>query len=69
MGIVRFLMGIENPDDEAIRAIEGAVNWFERSRLEAPRTTLSSLRLSRDRFSQIQRRKALADFESLSVDL
>jgi PelA/Pel-15E family pectate lyase len=34
VGIVRFLMGIENPDDEVIRAIEGSVNWFERSKLE-----------------------------------
>jgi len=34
VGIVRFLMGIENPDDAVIRAIEGAVNWFERSKLE-----------------------------------
>jgi len=34
VGIVRFLVAIEKPDDEVIRAIEGAVNWFERSKQE-----------------------------------
>ncbi|HUT09840.1 MAG TPA: pectate lyase [Thermoguttaceae bacterium] len=34
VGIVRFLMQIEDPSDEVIRAIEGAVAWFERSKLE-----------------------------------
>jgi len=34
VGIVRFLMRIENPDDEVIRAIEGAAAWFERSKLK-----------------------------------
>jgi PelA/Pel-15E family pectate lyase len=33
VGIVRFLMQIENPDANVIRAIEGAVDWFERSKL------------------------------------
>lgn len=33
VGIVRFLMQIENPNDDVIRAIEGAVAWFERSKL------------------------------------
>jgi PelA/Pel-15E family pectate lyase len=34
VGIVRFLMQIEDPSDEVIHAIEGAVAWFERSKLE-----------------------------------
>jgi PelA/Pel-15E family pectate lyase len=34
VGIVRFLMQIENPSDEVIRAIEAAVAWFEKSKLE-----------------------------------
>ena len=34
VGIVRFLMQIEYPGDEVIRAIEGAAAWFERSKLE-----------------------------------
>jgi len=34
VGVVRFLMQIEDPSDEVIRAIEGAVAWFERSKLE-----------------------------------
>jgi len=33
VGIVRFLMQIEDPSDEVIRAIEGAVAWFDRSEL------------------------------------
>jgi PelA/Pel-15E family pectate lyase len=34
VGVVRFLMQIEDPSDEVVRAIEGAVAWFERSKLE-----------------------------------
>lgn len=34
IGIVRFLMQIDDPSDEVIRAIEGAVAWFERSKLK-----------------------------------
>jgi len=34
VGVVRFLMQIERPSDEVIRAIEGAVAWFERSKLK-----------------------------------
>jgi PelA/Pel-15E family pectate lyase len=34
VGIVRFLMKIEHPSDEVIRAIEDAVAWFERSELK-----------------------------------
>ncbi|MBN1442335.1 MAG: pectate lyase [Planctomycetes bacterium] len=34
VGIVRFLMQMEEPGDEVIRAIEDAVAWFERSKLE-----------------------------------
>jgi PelA/Pel-15E family pectate lyase len=37
VGVVRFLMQIEKPSDEVIRAIEGAVDWFERSKLEGTR--------------------------------
>jgi len=37
VGVVRFLMQIEDPSDEVIRAIEGAVAWFERSKLQGIR--------------------------------
>ena len=37
VGIVRFLMGIENPGKDVIASIEGAVSWFEKSRLEGVR--------------------------------
>jgi PelA/Pel-15E family pectate lyase len=33
VGIVRFLMGIKQPDERVIRAIESAVAWFEKSKL------------------------------------
>jgi PelA/Pel-15E family pectate lyase len=33
VGIVRFLMQLEHPDANVIRAIDGAVDWFERSKL------------------------------------
>ena len=33
VGIVRFLMGIEHPDDRVIGAIEAAVAWFEKSKI------------------------------------
>ena len=32
--IVQFLMQLEDPDDEVFQAIEGAVAWFERSKLK-----------------------------------
>jgi PelA/Pel-15E family pectate lyase len=32
-GVVRYLMGIESPPPEVIRAVEGAVAWLERSKL------------------------------------
>ena len=32
-GVVRYLMGIESPPPEVVRAVEGAVAWLERSRL------------------------------------
>jgi PelA/Pel-15E family pectate lyase len=32
-GVVRYLMGIESPPPEMVRAVEGAVAWLERSRL------------------------------------
>jgi PelA/Pel-15E family pectate lyase len=33
VGVVRFLMGIEDPSPEVIAAIEGAVAWFEEVKL------------------------------------
>jgi PelA/Pel-15E family pectate lyase len=33
VGIVRFLMGIENPSKEVINAIEGAITWFENAKI------------------------------------
>ena len=33
VGIVRFLMRIEKPDEKITRAIESAIAWFERSKL------------------------------------
>jgi len=32
-GVVRYLMAIESPPPEVVRAVEGAVAWLERSRL------------------------------------
>ncbi len=32
-GVIRYLMGIESPPPEVIRAVEGAVAWLERSEL------------------------------------
>jgi PelA/Pel-15E family pectate lyase len=37
VGIVRFLMGINNPDERIVNSIEGAVLWFEKSRIEGVR--------------------------------
>ena len=34
VGIVRYLMGIENPSLEVVKAIESAVSWFEEVKLE-----------------------------------
>lgn len=36
-GIVRFLMSLENPSPEVIRAVKAAVGWFETSRVEGIR--------------------------------
>jgi PelA/Pel-15E family pectate lyase len=33
VGVVEYLMDLEHPSDEVIRAIEGAVAWFERARI------------------------------------
>jgi len=33
VGIVRFLMGIDNPNEEIIEAIQSAVTWFDRVKL------------------------------------
>ncbi len=33
VGIVRLLMSLERPDPEVVRAVEGAVAWFESARL------------------------------------
>ncbi len=37
VGIVRFLLGIKNPDARIIEAVEAAVAWFEKSKLEGIR--------------------------------
>ena len=37
VGIVRFLMAIEQPDDDVVDAIQGAVAWFDRAKLEGIR--------------------------------
>ena len=37
VGIVRFLMSIENPSPEVIAAIEGAVQWFQAVKIEGMR--------------------------------
>jgi PelA/Pel-15E family pectate lyase len=37
VGIVRFLMGIEHPDDRVVEAIESAVAWFEKSKINGIR--------------------------------
>jgi PelA/Pel-15E family pectate lyase len=39
VGIVRFLMQIDHPDDDVIRSIEGAVDWFQRAQLKGIRLT------------------------------
>jgi PelA/Pel-15E family pectate lyase len=36
-GVVRYLMGIESPSPEVVRAVEGAVAWLERSKLAGVR--------------------------------
>lgn len=33
VGIVRFLMGISQPDERVIKSIEAAIEWFEKSKL------------------------------------
>lgn len=33
VGIVRYLMELENPDENIINAVEGAINWFEESKI------------------------------------
>jgi PelA/Pel-15E family pectate lyase len=37
VGVVRFLMGLDHPSPEVIRAVEGAVAWFEASRIKGLR--------------------------------
>jgi PelA/Pel-15E family pectate lyase len=37
VGIVRFLMGIKNPDTAVVDAIESAVTWFEKSKINGIR--------------------------------
>ncbi|MEO8436214.1 MAG: pectate lyase [Pyrinomonadaceae bacterium] len=34
VGIVRFLMGIDQPDPQVVAAIEAAIAWFEKSKLK-----------------------------------
>lgn len=33
VGIVRYLMELENPDEKVINAVECAINWFENSKI------------------------------------
>ncbi|HEY7330864.1 MAG TPA: pectate lyase [Gemmataceae bacterium] len=40
VGIVRLLMSLEQPTPEVVRAIEGAVAWFESARLKGIRVVL-----------------------------
>ncbi len=37
VGIVEFLMRIDNPPPEVVRSVEGAVEWFRRSKIEGIR--------------------------------
>ena len=37
VGVVQYLMGFEKPSPEVVRAIEGAVKWFERSKIHGLR--------------------------------
>lgn len=37
VGVVRFLMAVEKPSPEIIAAVEGAVAWFEKTRLDGLR--------------------------------
>ena len=37
VGIVEFLMGIDNPPPEVVRSVEAAVEWFRRSKIEGIR--------------------------------
>lgn len=37
VGIVRFLMSVENPSPEIITAVEGAVAWFEKTKITGQR--------------------------------
>lgn len=40
VGIVRFLLGVENPTPEVVAAIEGAVAWFSKVRLTGLRSEI-----------------------------
>jgi PelA/Pel-15E family pectate lyase len=37
VGIVKFLMGIEHPNEQVINAIEAAINWFEKTKINGIR--------------------------------
>nr|MDA3880626.1 pectate lyase [Prolixibacteraceae bacterium] len=37
VGVVKFLMDIENPENKVVRAIEYAVDWFRNSKIEGKR--------------------------------
>ena len=41
-GIVRFLMTLDNPSPDVVRAVKGAVAWFESSRIDGYRYNRSS---------------------------
>ncbi len=34
VGVVRYLMGLKDPDDRVVKAIESAVEWFEEVKIE-----------------------------------
>jgi PelA/Pel-15E family pectate lyase len=44
VGIVRFLMGIENPSPEVVDAIESAIKWFEKSKITGIKVETVSLK-------------------------
>ncbi len=37
VGIVRFLMGLKQPDAQVIEAVESAINWYKESRINGVR--------------------------------
>lgn len=50
VGVVRFLMKLKQPSPEVIEAIEGAVAWFEKSRIDGLR--VKTIKIKPNRFEQ-----------------